>query len=219
MIDQLPPDVVYVAGVALVATLVAARLYAPGDWFSEDSRFWAPVRRLAVPLLHRVFTNADGDLYAETDVGVDERVATLQGVTVDDVLDDLAAAGYRPQPLASFASDWAGRPEAASWARYHGSKLYPGAPEWLRRRQVHVRLFEVDDHASITGSWPDGDEPTMKVQGRSAVIVTAHEEPTSWRPDLWRAHYSGRDVSIERGVRMAAKDLDIERAPKSQDHE
>jgi hypothetical protein len=203
MIDQLSPDVIYVGGVALVATLVAARLYAPGDWFSEDSRFWAPVRRLAVPLLHRVFTNADGDLYAETDVGVDERVATLQGVTVDDVLDDLAAAGYRPQPLASFASDWAARPEAASWARYHGSKLYPGAPEWLRRRQVHVRLFEI---------------PAATARG-PAVIVTAHEEPTSWRPDLWRAHYSGRDVSIERGVRMAAKDLDIERAPKSQDHE
>jgi hypothetical protein len=204
MIDQLPPDVVYVAGVALVATLVAARLYAPGDWFSEDSRFWAPVRRLAVPLLHRVFTNADGDLYAETDVGVDERVATLQGVTVDDVLDDLAAAGYRPQPLASFASDWAGRPEAASWARYHGSKLYPGAPEWLRRRQIHVRLFEI---------------PAANVRG-PAVIVTAHEEPASWRPGLWRAHYSGRDVDVERGVRMAAKDLGIESAPKrTHDHE
>jgi len=196
MID-LPPDLVYVAGVALVTTIVAARLYVPGYWFSPESRFWAPVRRLAVPLLHRVFSQADDELYAETDVGVDERVATLQDVTVDDVLDDLAAAGYRPQPLASFATDWAGRHEAASWARYHGSKLFPGAPEWLRRRQVHIRLFEIPATAS----------------NGPAVIVTSHEEPNPWRPDLWRAHYSGRDVDVERGVRMAAKDLDIESAP------
>jgi len=202
MID-LPPDVIYPAGVALVAALAAARLYVPGYWFSEESRFWAPIRRVAVPLLHRLFTNADDELYAETDVGVDERVATLQDVTVDDVLDDLAAAGYQPQPLASFATDWEGRPEAASWARYHGSRLFPGAPEWLRRRQVHVRLFEI---------------PAANARG-PAVIVTAHNEPTSWRPDLWYQHYSGRDVDVDRGVRMAAEDLDIENAPKPQDHE
>jgi hypothetical protein len=204
MIDTLHPDAVYIAGVVLVTMLAAARLYAPGDWFSEGSRFWAPARRLVVPLLHRLFSDADGELYAETDVSRAERVATLQDVTVDDVLNDLAAAGYRPQPLASFATDWEGRPEAASWARYHGSKPFPGAPEWLRRRQVHVRLFKVPATAS----------------GGPAVVIAAHEEPTSWRPDLWRAHYSGRDVSIERGVRMAAEDLDLEGIPtKRYDHE
>ena len=191
MFETLPPEAVYAAGFAFVALLAAGRLYVGEQYFDETARFWAPVRRLFVPALHRAFQRADEDIYAETDVSADELVVALRDVSVDDVRDDLAASGYQPQPLASVATDWFGQPEAASWARYHGPKPFAGAPEWLRPRQVHVRLFE-DTRA-----------------GAFDVVVTAHEEANAWRPDLWRDHYRGESFDVERGVAMAAEDLGV----------
>lgn len=181
------PDWLWWAGAAVVVVLVTARSYAGPAWFGPSARHWQPLRRLAVPLLHRLSQAYVGEeWYAETHTAEREHVATLH-LTVEALLEDLVDAGYEPQPLASVATDWTGETEAASWVRYHGPKPFPGAPEWLRDRQVHVRLFER----------PDG------------VAIAAHEESTPWRPDLWRDHYRGETLDVERGRQLAAADLGI----------
>lgn len=194
MLENYPPDVVYGVGFALVSLLVVARFYAGEHWFNDRARFWNPIRRTAIPLLHRLFQRSDEDLYAETEVGKDERVAVIP-MPPRLVLKDLAAEGYQPQPLASLARDWMGRTEVASWARYEGPKPFPGAPEWLRPRQIHVRLFDAHSLAGMDGS--------------PATIVTAHEEATSWRPDQWRDHYTGRTLDVDLGRAIVAEDLGI----------
>lgn len=181
------PDWLWWAVAAVVAVLVAARAYAGPAWFGPGARHWQPLRRVLVPLLHRLAQAYVGEeWYAETHTAEREHVATL-ALDADDVLEDLAAAGYEPQPLASVATDWTGEMEAASWARYHGPKPVPGAPYWLRDRQVHVRLFERAD----------------------GVAICAHEESNPWRPDLWRDHYRGETLHVERGRQLVAEDLDI----------
>lgn len=197
MLENYPPDVVYGAGFALVSLLVLARFYAGAHWFNDQARFWNPIRRTAIPLLHRLFQRSSEDLYAETEISKDERVGVIPK-TPDAVLDELAARGYQPHPLASLARDWEGRTEVASWARFEGPKPFPGAPEWLRPRQVHVRLFDPENPA------PYG------LPGKSKeTIVTAHEEATSWRPDQWRDHYTGRTMDVDLGRAIVAEDLGV----------
>ena len=187
MIGALPDDVVFIGGFAIVSLLVLGRLYAGEHLFNDRARFWGPLRRHAIPILHRLFQRHDEDLYAETEIGTDE-VVDIVDRSPEDVLEDLGDAGYEPQPLASFARDWLGRPEVASWARYEGPAPFHGAPHFLRPRQVHVRLFETDD---------------------GGTVITAHEEATPWRPDQWRDHYRGETLDVETGVVMVAFDLDL----------
>ena len=177
------------AGIGLagfaVGALAGARLYY-GPQFSEVP--WVPLRRAVIPVAHRIAQRQLGDdFYAVYDVGREEHVITLE-LSVEDAVDDLEIAGYLPEPLAAFKTDWNGNTEAASYARHIGSKPFPGAPEWLRERQIHVTLFDA----------PDG-----------GTIVTAHEEWNSWRWDKAEAHYRGETMDIEKGVALAAKDLDV----------
>lgn len=205
MLDD-PSLPVYLTGGAVVALLVALRIHAGEQYFNDRGRAWWPLRRTLVPALHRLFQSADEGLYAETTISEDELVAVLS-LPPEAVLDDLAEAGYEPQPLASFATDWAGRSERASWARYYGPKPVDVAPDWLRPRQIHVRLF-VDEDAT----------------GGPVTIVTAHEEATAWRPDLWLDHYRAATLDVELGRQLVAEDLAIDLqdsrdAERNQDHE
>lgn len=187
MFDSLPADIVYVGGVAIVSLLVLGRLYIGEHYFNDQARFWAPLRRHAIPLLHRLFQRKDGDLYAETRVRESELVDVVDRPP-EDVLEDLAGAGYEPQPLASLATDWTGATEVASWAHYEGPRPFHGAPHFLKPRQVHVRLFPREERTAIT----------------------AHAEATSWRPDLWQDHYGAVTMDVETGRVMAAYDLGLE---------
>jgi len=196
------PDIAWLAGAAVVALLVAARAHAGERWFNDRSRFWSPIRRVAIPLLDRTLRNVDEGLYATNRATRAEHVATVD-VPPAQVLEDLAEAGYQPQPLAGLKTDWAGRTEIASRARFHGAKPFAGAPEWLRPRQVHVTLFA------------DTVEPDMipvigELEEVERTIVTAHEEANPWRPDSWRDHYRGRTLDVDLGRRLAADDLAIE---------
>lgn len=199
MLEELPSDVVYGVGFAIVSLLVLGRLYVGEYWFDDQARFWNPVRRAVIPLLHRLFQRSGEDLYAETEIGKHEHVETVP-LTPRNVKQLLAEQGYEPQPLASLARDWNGRTELASWARYEGPKPFPGAPDWLRPRQIHVRLFADADNAMPT-------------------IVTAHEEATSWRPDQWRDHYSGRTLDVDLGRAIVAEDLNINLEEQIEMHE
>ncbi len=177
MFDLLPADQTWIVGAAVVAVLVAARLYAgPGPFGRDVDRItWQPLRRALVPIIHRLARRfAGADWYAESRVHEHEHVASV-GLEPESILDVLSEAGSEPQPLASVATDWTGRTEVASWARYHGPKPFPGAPDWLRKRQDHVRLFEREP-------FPDGTPRTA---------ITAHAEVNPWRFWGWRKHYRG----------------------------
>lgn len=208
MIDQLPLEDVpqeywLYAGAAIVLFAIVAWRYRTGRrWFGRDTAAtWQLLRRTAIPLLGRAARRLDPlvgeEVYARTTVGTDEHVATVTA-DLDQLLDDLAAAGYEPQPLASLATDWAGRTEAASWARYYGPKPWSGAPAWLSERQVHVRLFQIEQRR---------------------VAITAHEEANPWRPDQWADHYRAETMDVELGRRLAAEDLDVRLRAASDDTE
>jgi hypothetical protein len=184
MIEALPDDVVFIGGVAIAAIGIARFYYGPR--FNEVP--WQPLRRVFIPLAHTIAKRSLGEeFYATYNVSPVEHVATLE-TKPEAVIEDLEAAGYVVEPLAGLKTDWNGTTEVASYARHRGSKPFPGAPEWLRRRQVHVTLFTA----------PDGE-----------TIITAHEEFNSWRPDLAERHYRGETMDVQKGRRLAATDLGI----------
>ncbi|MDF9748385.1 hypothetical protein [Natrinema salsiterrestre] len=185
MLEPLTNHIYEIAGVAIGGAGIARLYYGPQ--FKEVP--WQPLRRVFIPLAHTVAKRSLGEsFYATYHVDEDEHVATLDAEP-EAVIEDLEAAGYVVEPLAGLKTDWNGNTEVASYARHRGSKPFPGAPEWLRRRQVHVTLFPAP-----------GD----------GTIVTAHLEYNSWRPDLAEKHYRGVDMDIEKGVELAAQDLGIE---------
>lgn len=183
---------------AVIATLGYWRLTADERWFAPDAWFWFPLRRAIGAPLDRLLEPIPL-LYAKTSVTRPEHVATLD-ITLEQLHEDLEAAEYEPQPLASIADDWNGRTERSSWARYYGPKYAEGwwpqrvtnaLPEWTRRRQVHVRPFADDVDGPVT--------------------ATAHAEYNPWRPLLALAHLLGIGLDREEGVRLASDDLGLER--------
>ncbi|WP_265110922.1 hypothetical protein [Halosolutus halophilus] len=187
MFENVPDDVVYVGGVTIVSLLVIGRLYAGEYYFNDRARFWNPLRRHVIPLLHRLFQRQDGELYAETRVRESELVDVVDR-RPEAVLEDLAAAGYEPNPLASLATDWTGKTEIASWAHYEGPRPFHGAPHFPKPRQIHVRLFPREE----------------------GTAITAHEEANPWRLDQWQDHYRDETLDVEHGVAVAAFDLGLD---------
>jgi hypothetical protein len=186
-------DGTWIAGAVIVLALVAARL----QYGRVTSVNWQPIRRRLTPVINAVAKRYLGeDWYATSRRVREEHVATLN-LHPRQVIADLEAVGYEDQPLASHSVDWTGRPEAASMCRYIGLKPYPGAPYWLRKRQVHVRVFE-------TGA------------GRS--VLTAHAETNPWRFWEWRDHYQSESLDIQAGRMLVASDLAIEPESLSETH-
>lgn len=204
MVNQF--DLAALAAALGVAALVAARLYYGESAFSPESRWWGPLRRVVIPLAHQILTTIDpaGEtgIYLTYEITREELVVSVE-TNYHAILDDLADAGYRPQPLAALKTDWEGRREVASWARYHGPKPFDAAPDWLRPRQTHVTLFaDVAPSVNPTQSGDGEDEVSI-------TIVTAHEEANPWRPDLWRVHYRGLGMNVTRGVLRVSGDLGV----------
>ncbi|UHQ96485.1 hypothetical protein [Natrinema halophilum] len=184
MIDTVTDNIYAIVTAAIVMIGIARAYYGPE--FNEVP--WQPLRRVFIPLAHTIAKRSLGeDFYAAYEVSPAEHVSTLN-IKPEVVIKDLEEAGYVVEPLAGLKTDWNGNTEVASYARHRGSKPFPGAPEWLRRRQVHVTLFPA----------PSG-----------GTIVTAHEEYNSWRPDLAEQHYRGVTQDIQKGRLLAASDLGI----------
>ncbi|QCC57349.1 hypothetical protein [Natrinema thermotolerans] len=190
MPDLLTDNIYTIAGAA-IATIGIARFYY-GPRFREIP--WQPLRRVFIPIAHKLAQRSVGEeFYAKNEAKPKEHVATLKAKP-EAVIEDLGAADYVVEPLAGLKTNWNGDTEVASYARHRGSRPFPGAPEWLRRRQVHVTLFP-------TAPAPDGSVGT---------IVTAHEELNSWRPDLAERHYRGETMDVQKGRELAAADLGID---------
>jgi len=187
--------------VAGVAVLVYGRVRASDRWFAPNTRLWYPLRRYALPVLKDVFSRIPL-FYATTGVADRELVATVRW-SVDETIDELVAAGYEPQPLASIKTDDAGRVERFSMARYYGPKPFEGLvpsrlveplPDWTRRRQVHARGF-----ADVN------EGPTT---------IAGHAEYNPWRPSLAVAHMIGPGWHPAEGVDEIVADLDLRDRPE-----
>lgn len=199
MLDLIPYDVdpVLFGAIAIVIGLLGlARWHAdPRLWSPRMNWFWNPIRRAAVPLLDAPLSKLPG-AGAKTSVSEDEIVAKNLDITLEELRSDLAGASYVIRWLASVATFApSGETERGSFARYHGPKPLglEGLPDWLRRYQVHVRPFG-----------PDGE-----------LTVTAHFEYNPWHPLYALPHLLGIGLDAERGVAMAAEDLDVEPAADS----
>lgn len=180
---ELEPQL-YIPVAVAIALLVIARIHAsPRWWCPSMGLFWNPLRMAIWPAADHALARVPF-LYAKTRVNRDEYAATLE-ISIDELRDDLSNAGYEVQPLSSLARDWDGRIERGSFARYYGKRLFPRAPDWLRRKQVHVRPFGRD----------------------GSLDVTAHTELNPWRPDLALPHMFG--IGLEAAPEMVADDLDI----------
>lgn len=201
MIETIIPydlDVVPFVAVGFVVALFAgARVHASDRWWCPDAAwFWWPLRRLLWPPLDVALAHVPYG-FAKTRVTYDEIVAVNLDVTHEEYLERVTRTGYEAQPLASIARldedagvTGAGQLERSSIARYVGPKPLglEGLPEWLRRYQVHRRVYG-----------PDGE-----------LTDTAHFEYNPWRPDLALPHLLGIGLDVHRGVEIAADDLYIE---------
>ncbi len=201
MLDTiLSADPEYLA-VGLAVTLLAIARLQTSDriWAPSCRALWSPLRRFLWPVLDEAFAHVPG-LYAKTTVRDDEVVVEGLDISLCDLLDDLEAAGYEYQPLASLARfdpsssrGVAGEVERASLARYHGDRvgggLTVGFPDWfVRNRQVHIRPYGADGN----------------------LTVTAHDEYNAWNPVFALHHLGGIGLDADRGVQLAAADLGIE---------
>lgn len=194
-----PPDGLEWLVVLAIAVLIVWRVQASDSWFAPEARFWFPLRRYLATPLDEVLSRVPV-LYARTDTYQREHIVTSD-ISLEEANDDLADAEYQPQPAASITTDWLGRKERSSWARYHGPKFGRGwlpddlvdrFPEWTRIRQVHVRTFA--DHV---------DGPVTKA---------GHDEYNPWYPNplVALAHLFGIGVDVDTGVEKAAEDLGVE---------
>lgn len=176
---------VYVPVVLAISILAIGRIHASPRWFCPNlAWFWNPIRIIVWPIFDKAFASVPF-LYAKTTVNRSEYAATL-AITMDELRSDLSDVGYEAQPLSSLAKDWEGRVERGSFARYYGKPLFPGAPNWLRKKQVHVRPF-----------------------GRNGAIdVSAHSEYNPYHPLFALPHLFG--IGLTPAPEMVANDLGIQ---------
>lgn len=156
-------------------------------------RVWNGVRRFGVPVLNTLSERYVGIDELENRTYSDQYVTTIDGdVSMMRVaLEFNQVRNFEVPLLAGFKTDWEGREEIGTLVAYHGAKLFPGCPHWLRSRQLHVTFFR---------------------DKNNDIVVTAHEEANSYRPDLWKDHLMEQSFDDDKGVRMAENILeDIDR--------
>jgi hypothetical protein len=173
MISELPVEIV---APAVVLLLVALRWYYGSVLLSlRFWRFWGTARRLYMPTLGKVWPASENDAHR-----VEQVVDTPADVgTVLHRLQQGSGRKLEVSILSGLKTDWDGNTEVASVVGYHGPKPFPGAPEWLRAKQVHVFAFRYD----------------------GVTRVCAHEEANSFRPDKWRDHLTkGPSFDARAGV-------------------
>ena len=174
-------DPTAVGAVALVVSLVIVRLYFGNTLLhTRFAPFWGVARRLFMPVVDRVAKRTVG-ISAENEATREELV-TEAPASPDEVIARLQRGSERRlevSVLSGLKTDWDGNTEVRSVVGYEGAKPWPGAPRWLRDKQVHVFMFR------------DGD----------VTRVCAHEEANSWRPDLWADHlFKGPSFDVAEGV-------------------
>lgn len=159
---------------AVVIIFIYLRLRAHPALFNANGRLWSPLRRYVIYPLdehigHIRFISPAGR------VGKGQYVETVDA-DASEVLDAFHQIGLEVQPLAKVTKNWNGDFEIASVARYYGQKpayipssFYRVVPNWLRKYQIHIRIFP----------------------GENGTIVTGHCELNPWRPLQALYHLQG----------------------------
>ena len=191
MVYDLPSQIpLEYAAVLAVMVGVLIRFYFGQTLFHPRYvKVWNGIRRFGVPILNRMAKRFIGVDKLENYSSSRQYVTTVDGdVSVKELSKKFnQVRNFEVPLLAGFKTNWDGHPEIGTLVAYHGDKAYPGAPNWLRDRQLHVTFFRDDA----------GD-----------IVVTAHEEANSYRPDLWKDHLFEGSFNIEKGVEMTKHVLD-----------
>lgn len=173
----------HIVAAGVVIVLLSTRYFFPGAFHAVP---WRVVRRILYPYLQRRINKEWGE-FPSGDMPEEQHLATVDKSPVE-VQTTLEDAGYVEEPLAAVRADWTERQEYASLAKHYGPKLFPGAPTWLKERQVHLRLYPRDN-------------------GTKTAIV-GHDEYNSWRPDLVKEHLTDETLNIERAQKKVDKIAD-----------
>jgi len=190
------PDVILRMEVAIplvVGLLIAARMLFGGAIFHVRwTAAWNVIRSLKVPVINSYVlgTLVPFDFEIENEAHRDEFVGVSPHTPKEIEMLIAESVDSEVPLLAGFKTDWAGREEAGTAVSYHGSRPWPGAPNWLRPRQTHRTHFRVRG--------PDG----------WYTLITAHEEANSWRADQWIDHLKKHSFSAREGVRRTVLKLE-----------
>ena len=171
-----------VLAVALVVSLGVVRTYAGGALLSlRFVEFWGTARRIYMPVVDRLAKRVAG-VAAENHAHESEHVADVDHTPreIARALDRVTDRVFEVSVLSGLKTDWDGHTEVASIVAYAGPKPFPGAPNWLRREQIHVFMFRT----------PDG-----------RTRIAAHREANAYRPDKWKDHLrKGPSFDADAGV-------------------
>lgn len=179
---------------AATATVLLAgfiRLYAGSVVFHPRYvAVWDVIRAVGSRVIQRLVYAYIGQVEVENDAVRDEYVGRIAGSNITTVAKRLNEVADPEVPLlAGYKTDWEGREEIGTLVFHRGPEPWPTAPRWLRKYQLHMTFFYDSDAGEI--------------------IVTAHFEANSYRPDMWVDHLSkGASFSVERGVRLASLKLE-----------
>lgn len=153
---------------------------------SRYAKVWNIIRRVAAPIVEKTILNNIAAT-AFNRVPKREGVARVTATPLVVIKQFESVGSFEVPLLAGFKSNWNNQTEQATVVSYHGSKAFPGCPEWLRSRQLHITLFTNDS---------------------GQTVITAHEEANSYRPDLWATHLYAKGQSAEKGREMTRELLE-----------
>lgn len=191
MLDSIPATIpLEYAAMMAIAFGIVLRFYFGDTLFNPRYvKVWNGIRRFAIPILNRLAERKIGITKLENHTSSAQYVATIdEDVSVKELSKEFnTVRDFEVPLLAGFKTDWENRDEIGTLVAYHGDKLFPGSPHWLRERQLHVTFFRNDE---------------------GCIVVTAHEEANSYRPDLWRDHLFEHSFDIEQGTRMTTNILE-----------
>ena len=179
------------AMVAVVVGIIARFYFGDTVFHPRYAKIWGAIRSFGVPILNKIVKSRFG-LSIENQAFSSEFVAAVEADSVTEITKKLnEVRNFEVPLLAGYKTDWKNNEEIATLVCYHGSRPWPGAPHWLRNRQLHLTFFKHDN---------------------GKIVVTAHEEANSYRPDLWKNHLLGESQDRLKGVKMAEaimKEADI----------
>ncbi len=175
----------YITAAVIVAVLATARRMLDLPWRDLP---WGVIRRVAFPVLQRQIARKWGG-FPDADMPESQHLATIDR-SPHAVAATLRDAGFVDEPLAAYRKDWTGVGETASLAKHYGPRLFPGAPSWLKERQIHVRLYPRE--------------------GGAATAIVGHDEYNSWRPDLVEEHLTDTTLNVDRAQATIRDVLDLE---------
>lgn len=195
MLEAIPLE--SIAVLAVIIGVIARVYYGDVLFHPRYVIVWDTIRTIAVPIIHGLVYSRFG-VSVEFDTPESQYVDRIPAEAFKaEFGEDLSirtlserfnrTRSFEVPLLAGYKTDWKNRSEEGTIVSYHGPLPFSTAPDWLRPRQLHVTFF---------------------VASNGDVVVTAHEEANSYRPDQWADHLFGLSLDEEKGVEMTKHIID-----------